>query len=149
MLEKIKKMYNSKPGFIIFGLLWIIHAGIIPIIIINSKYPLFRRSVGKLQFCGWALVALIITFLVLNTICNYIIKAFTTRYSFWTKCLKGFKKVILPLTILYLFLDVASRNISVIKYVLSAIIVSEAIAIIINPFPKWIVQHNVIGVEKQ
>ena len=143
MIEKIKKAYNSKPGFIISAISWLVLAGVLPIIFINTKYPLFKKVEGELKFCGWALIALLIAFACAYALCAYIIKAFSVKYRFWVKLLKGFQKVILPLAIVYLAMDVASKNIANIKYVLALTIISEIMAIIINPFPKWSYQHNV------
>ena len=108
----------------------------------HYKYHLFSKTNGDLKFTGWSLVALLILFIGLYALCSYIIDAYSVKYRTWVKLLKGFQRIILPLLILFFMCGLISNNIETIENLLLEIIISEAIAIIINPFPYFVYKHK-------
>ena len=121
---------------------WLFFAIILPIICINGKYHLFVKGDGNLKFTGWALVGLLILFIGLYALCSYIIDAYSVKYRTWVKLLKGFQRIILPLLILFFMCGIINSNIDKIENLLLEIIISESVAIIINPFPYFVYKHK-------
>lgn len=141
--DKIKAYFESNTGFSLLAIGWILFTLIIPILVINNNYHLWVKDDSGLRFTGWALVCILIAFVVIYAFISYIISAFSVKYRTWVKLLKGFKNIILPLILLYILSDIASENIITIKSCLWWIMISEAIGVIINPFPYWVYKHKV------
>lgn len=142
-MKKIKDYFNSNTGFSILALCWVALAVIAPIICINDKYKLFEKTDDRIKFTGWFLVILIIVFIGLYALCNYIISAYSTKWRYWIQILKGIQKIVLPLALFYLACDVANENIVNIKIITLEIILCESLAILINPFPHFVYTHKV------
>lgn len=133
---------KKESTFLCLAVGWLFFAMILPIIFINNKYHLFVKVDDGLKFTGWALVGLLILFIGLYALCSYVIDAYSVKYRTWVKLLKGFQRIILPLLILYFMCGVINNNIAKIENLLLEIIISEAIAIIINPFPYFVYKHK-------
>lgn len=141
--ELIKEFAKRESAFLCLATGWVLCAIIMPILVVNHKYHLFvKTEADTIRFTGWILVGAIILFAGLYVLCSYVIEAFSVKYRWWVKWLKGFQRIILPLGIMYVLTDVIADNIVDIQKVLWWIIFFEIIAIIINPFPKWIYQHK-------
>lgn len=141
--NQIKEFTKRESTFLCLAAGWFLFAIILPILAVNHKYHLFvKAEADTIRFTGWILVGLIILFAGLYALCSYIIEAYSVKYRWWVKWLKGFQRIILPLILMYLAADLIADNIADIKKILWWITLSEIIAIIINPFPKWIYQHK-------
>ena len=112
--------------------LYIIFSFILPIVIIYLQFDIYK--INKLTI--WGIICLLIASFGIYKITNYIIEAFGVK--FWTKCIKGFIGIIMPLLLILLFVDFASNNIELMRKVLVQIILSVSIGIMVNPFPVWI-----------
>ena len=139
---KLLDFWKKESTFCCLAVGWLFFAIILPIIFINNKDHLFVKSDDNLKFTGWALVALLILFIGLYALCSYIISAYSVKYRTWVKILKGFQRIILPLLILFFMCKIISNNIDTIENVILNITISEAIAIIINPFPYFVYKHK-------
>lgn len=140
--NKIIEFAKKESTFCCLMVGWLFFAIILPIIFINNKYPLFVKGNDGLKFTGWAIVGLLILFIGLYALCSYIIDAYSVKYRTWVKLLKGFQRIILPLLILFFMCKIISNNIDTIENVILNITISEAIAIIINPFPYFVYKHK-------
>lgn len=140
--KKIIDFWKKESTFCCLAIGWILCAIILPIIFINNKYHLFIKGDNELKFTGWAIVALLILFIGLYALCSYIIDAYSVKYRTWVKILKGFQRVILPLLILFFIVGIVNNNVEKLQDLLLEIIISEALAIIINPFPYFIYKHK-------
>ena len=140
--NKAIDVVKKESTFCCLAIGWLFFAIILPIIFINNKYHLFVKSDDNLKFTGWALVALLIIFIGLYALCNYIISAYSVKYRTWVKLLKGFQRILLPLLVLFFMCRIISSNIDTIENVIMNITISEAIAIIINPFPYFVYKHK-------
>lgn len=116
--------------------LWLTFAGLIPFTFIALRFKLFQK-ISKLQFGGWGVIAIIILALVAFTVIKYIKLAFSNRYSLIAQILTGFCKIIIPLLAFWAILISTRDNTMVMIKVMGVVIVSEAIAIPLNPLPKW------------
>jgi len=139
--NKLVDFAKRESTFLCLAVGWLFFAIILPIIFINNKYHLFVKE-DTLKFTGWALVALLILFIGLYALCSYIIDAYSVKYRTRVKLLKGFQRIILPLLILFFMCNIISNNIDTIETLLLEIIISEAVAIIINPFPYFVYKHK-------
>lgn len=140
--NKLIDFAKKESTFCCLAIGWILFAIILPIIFINNKYKLFVKTEDELRFTGWALVGLLILFIGLYALCSYIISAYSVKYRTWVKILKGFQRIILPLLLVFFMCGIINNNIERIQTLLLEIIISEAIAIIINPFPYFVYKHK-------
>lgn len=139
--NKAIEFAKKESTFCCLAIGWIVFAIILPIIFVNNKYHLFVKE-DELRFTGWAIVGLLILFIGLYALCSYIISAYSVKYRIWVKLLKGFQRIILPLLIMFFMCRIISDNIDTIENVILNITISEAIAIIINPFPYFVYKHK-------
>ena len=133
---------KRESTFLCLAVGWLFFAMILPIIFINNKYHLFVKTNDEVKFTGWALVGLLILFIGLYALCNYVIDAYSVKYRTWVKLLKGFQRIILPLLLLFFMCRIINTNIDKIETLILEIIISEALAIIINPFPYFVYKHK-------
>lgn len=139
--KKIIEFAKKESTFCCLAIGWLFFAVILPIIFINNKYHLFVKE-DELRFTGWAIVGLLILFIGLYALCSYVISAYSVKYRTWVKLLKGFQRILLPLILLFFVCGLINNNIDRIQTLLLEIIISEAIAIIINPFPYFVYKHK-------
>lgn len=139
--KKIIDFAKRESTFCCLMVGWFLFAVILPIIFINNKYHLFVKE-DELRFTGWAIVGLLILFIGLYALCSYVISAYSVKYRTWVKLLKGFQRILLPLILLFFVCGLINNNIDKIQTLLLEIIISEAIAIIINPFPYFVYKHK-------
>lgn len=140
--NKAIEFAKKESKFLCLAVGWLFFAMILPIIFINNKYHLFVKANDGLRFTGWGIVALLIGFIVIYVLLWYIVDAFSVKYRPIIKVIKGFQRVLLPLILLCIMCNIISNNIGTIENVLWNITISEAIAIIINPFPYFVYKHK-------
>lgn len=92
---------------------------------------------------------------VIITLIKYYISGLKTRYSRIKQVLEGFIKVIIPILILLglvIWFKVEAEWIlsqtNILIELLLVFLVSEGIAIVINPLPKWAFDNNVEGLSE-
>lgn len=137
-------MENEKKIFWTRFTLWVLFALIVPVAFLVWRFDLFRQ-VSKVSIGGWGLLAIIIVVVFFKTLLKYIKKGMP--YSLTRQVLDGLVKVIIPLSALYAVLFAMQNSINYFLQALSVLIVSEAIAIPINPMPKWVNDNKKEDVE--
>lgn len=135
-MESYKMTKEEKQNFIIRACMWVLFSCVIPVLFIGYRYDLFKKA-GELQLSGWGLIALVIVFVFCITFVKYI-KSGMTEWSMLKQVLNGVGKVIIPLMGLLCVIMAISSNIKYFEQALCCVIICEAIAIPINPFPQWI-----------
>ena len=126
----------NKKIFLVRILLWSLFSCVIPVGFIAWRYDLFDK-VGKVQLSGWGLIAIIIIFAFLYVLTKYIRAGFV-EWSMTKQIVDGVVKVLIPLGAL-LALCISLRNsLDIFIQALSCVLLSEVIAIPINPFPQWV-----------
>lgn len=121
--------------------IWAVLACFAPVAFIAWRYKLFSLSEGShLAISGWGFLAIVILFAFAIAVVRYL-KA-GLPYSMAVQCVDGFCKVILPLGALLLIVISIKDNIGYFEQALTAVIVCEAAAIPVNPFPKWVAQSK-------
>ena len=135
----LRKM--SKKEFWIRLGIWIVFAVVAPIGFLAWRYGLFTASDGvRVSLNGWGILAVII----IGFFLLYVIKEAKRGMpegSMFVQCLNGYG-LLIPLVLCVLILEAIKSNIGYLEQVLIVLIVCEAIAIPINPMPKWAVQNN-------
>lgn len=135
-----EKKLTPKQIFIIRMCFWVLFSLLIPVAFIIFRYDLFT-TVSHIQFGGWGMLAIIIIFVFLIVMGNYLKKG-QKKYSLLWQVLSGILKVTLPLVALYLILFNVKDSLDLFMQSLLVVIISETIAIPINPMPKWVADQN-------
>lgn len=130
---------KDKKIFIARVILFTIFACVLPFIYISLRYELFTK-VSKVQVGGWGCIAIIMVLIFVFYVAKMVKKGIP--YSMVTQCITGFCKVIVPLLMLYVFVYNIKESADLFLNVLLITIVCEAIAVPINPFPKWLEDHK-------
>ena len=127
---------HPKTTFFSRLVLWFICAAGLPFAFIAWRFDLFTR-VSAIQISGWGIVGIVIVALVILSAIKYIKIAMNAKYTLLGQILGGFCKVILPLIVFLLILKGLRDNIDMMIQVTGCVILCEAVAIPINPLPKW------------
>ena len=133
MTKEEKRIFITR--FIAFALF----GAILPFTFIAWRYEIFRAK--PMSLTGWGFIAIIIVAFFVLYVARALKKCFP--HTMMAQCIGGFCKVILPLGILLLMVDGIKDNIDAFIQALTITIVCEAIAIPINPLPKYIWEHNI------
>ena len=146
-LEQTKKKaeMSEKQLFWTRMALWLVFALVIPFTFICIKFNLFQTTTStSIKVGGWGMIAIIILFFTIRTILKYVIKG--TTYSMTKQIIEGVFKVVLPLVAIfflgYILLKTFQEGMNQFLTVMGVLIVSETVAIPINPFPKWLSDHK-------
>lgn len=137
-LEKASEWSNNHPR-VVFWLrfcFWALFACVLPFIFIVWRFKLFQ-PITQIQIGGWGIIAIIIVAVFALAIIRYIRLALSAKYSFIAQCLTGLCKVILPLVVVWVVVYSIKSNVDLFLQVMGVVIACEAIAIPINPLPKW------------
>lgn len=144
--KKVKKKLTpsqEQKVLILRFFFFTIFALVLPVLFIGWRYQLFGR-VNKMSLSGWGVIVLLIIIFFVRYVAKMVKRA--EPYSMFNQIVTGFKKIILPLFILFILLNTIKGNIDLFIQALQVTIISEAIAIPINPLPKWAHDH---GIEQQ
>lgn len=117
---------------------------IAPVTYLILRYNLFQTT-SKLQIGLWGVVVIFIVFFVLKALISFYLEGMKTKYSYLKQIVSGFSKVLFPLFVLLVILVLIKDNTVLLIESTSVIIGCEAIAIMINPLPKWAFDNNVEG----
>lgn len=131
-----KKM-SPRTRFWVLFTLWTIFACVVPVCFIAWRYQLFQR-VGDIQLSGWGMLAIVIIGFFAICVCKYVRTALSIKWSMVGQCVNGTAKVLLPLLALLLLLKSIESSVSLFIQVVGVVTVCEAIAIPLNPFPKYV-----------
>ena len=130
--------------FTIQLILWLVFVAVIPICAIVDKYDLVKN--GALKYTGWGIIVGVILFVVIMVMLGYVLKLL--KWSMTKQVLTGTMIVLVPLIFLFILTDLITKNIENIKYILIVSIISEGIAIPINPFPKMVYEKNLKDIKE-
>lgn len=129
----------NKKEFWFKFVLWIVFVAVVPIIAIIDKYDMIKNK--PLKYTGWGIIVISIIAITLLVILGYVLKLM--KWSMWKQIVSGIRNVLVPIGVLFVLSGLIANNIENIKYILVVSFISEAIAIPINPFPKWIYEKNI------
>lgn len=132
---------NAKAIFIARLSAFVIFSTILPACFVMWRYGIFTNGEVKLNLAGWGLICSIIVFVVARYVMGQL-KA-VMPWSLFSQVVTGFMNVILPLLLVYFALTSMRDSMDLLIQCVLAIALSEAVAIVVNPFPQWRHDHNV------
>ena len=127
---------HPKTTFWTRFVLWAIFSIGLPLIFIFWRFDLFK-TVAKTQISGWEIIVIILIAAFVFTVIRYVKLAFSGRYSLMGQILGGVCKIIVPLLAFLAVLNSVKNSIEMMIQVMGCITICEAIAIPLNPLPKW------------
>jgi hypothetical protein len=127
---------KDKKIFALRVFLWSLFSCIIPVCFIGWRYSLFSK-VGKIQLSGWGLIAIIIVFVFVYVLTKYIRAGFV-EWSMLKQVIDGVIKIVIPLGALLAICLGLRNSLDCFIQSLSCVILSEVVAIPLNPFPEWV-----------
>lgn len=137
-----KDELKEKKVFIARTILFTIFGCVLPFVFIAWRFDIFSSG-GKVSLTGWGFIGIIIVFFFVMY-CLKILKN-SIPFSMTYQILNGLIKVILPLLLVYVVVNALEENLRQFKQCLFIVIGCESIAIVVNPFPKYM--HDK-GIEK-
>jgi len=143
---------NEKKQFWIKMIMFLLFSLILPCIYLTIRFNLFAQTT-TIKITLWAIILIAIIITTCVVMLKYWLAGMKAKYSLLKQIVMGLIKVILPLTIILLGaiyfrgrIDVIAVNIKVFIEALIVIICCEAVAIVVNPLPKWAFENNVEGI---
>ena len=139
----------EKKEFITRLILFLLFSLVVPISYISIRCQLWTQ---KTTISFWFILLVIIVIGVVAVLIKYYLDGMKTKYSMVKQILTGVIRVILPIGIVLLLAiwykgraEWIVNHTNLFIEIVSIILVSEAIAIVVNPLPKWAFENNVDG----
>lgn len=132
---------------------WFLTGCVAPIIVFATKFGLFKStyimtdSLGNqitqksYALNGWGIISCFIIGYTMISVMKEVIKSYQ-GYSLTKQVLEGILKSIIPLMIAYGICYFLHDTIEQIMFCLAIVIITRAIAIPLNPLPKWRFEKN-------
>lgn len=127
---------KERKIFMVRAILWALFSCAIPVGFIGWRYDLFRQA-GSLQLSGWGLIGTIIIIIFLYVVVKYVRAGFV-EWSLTKQIIDGVVKIILPIGAILAVTISIRNNLDVFIQSVSCALISEVIAIPLNPFPEWV-----------
>lgn len=131
--QKKKKEFWSKFA------LYVLFGAILPCMFLTWRFNLFGKA-SKVQIGGWGLLAIL--FLGIFFAKTVKIVRMGLPYSLATQVLEGVVKVLIPLFIAIMAAYYLKNAMTQLVQFLCVTFVCEAVAIVVNPLPKWLHEHQ-------
>ena len=144
LTEEEKQAKKEKKIFIARIILFCLFGCAIPFVFIGWRYDIFRvqQDVSpRVSLTGWGFLALIIVFFFVKYCLNVLKQSIP--YSMTYQIISGFVKVLLPLIMIYVAVNGIKNNVNLFQQALLITIISEAVAIVVNPFPKYMHEKGI------
>lgn len=136
----------SKKVFVLRAIFFTLFACIIPFVFIAWRYSIFSvKENPRISLTGWGFVGVIIVFFFIRYLIMVIKKSIP--HSLLAQVVNGFIKVLMPLILVYVVIGALESGLYLFKQALVITIISEAIAIVINPFPQYMYEKGIEDVE--
>lgn len=130
----------EKKIFLARLILFTIFACVLPFSFIAWRYHIFT-TLNSVSLSGWGIIAIVIALAFIVYVARMLKRGMP--YSMLTQCIGGLLKVTLPLVILYVVVNAIKNQSEIFLQALLVVIISETIAIPINPFPKWLNDNQI------
>lgn len=130
----------EKKIFLARLILFTIFACVLPFSFIAWRYHIFT-TLNSVSLSGWGIIAIVIALAFIVYVARMLKRGMP--YSMLTQCIGGLLKVTLPLIILYVVVNAIKNQSEIFLQALLVVIISETIAIPINPFPKWLNDNQI------
>jgi Na+/proline symporter len=130
----------EKKLFLARLILFTIFACVLPFSFIAWRYHIFT-TLNSVSLSGWGIIAIVIALVFIVYVARMLKRGMP--YSMLTQCIGGLLKVTLPLILLYVVVNAIKNQSEIFLQALLVVIISETIAIPINPFPKWLNDNQI------
>ena len=130
----------EKKIFLARLILFTIFACVLPFSFIAWRYHIFT-TLNSVSLSGWGIIAIVIALVFIVYVARMLKRGMP--YSMLTQCIGGLLKVTLPLILLYVVVNAIKNQSEIFLQALLVVIISETIAIPINPFPKWLNDNQI------
>lgn len=130
---------SDKKWFVLRVILWNIFGWVVPIAFIIYRFNLFQK-VSQINLNGGIILCAIIFFIFLIVLLSYIIKS--KKYSYMKQILKGVIFLIIPLALVFICLYYARNMVDRLLQVVGCLLISETIAICVNPMEAWTYEQS-------
>lgn len=126
----------SKKEFWIRTSVWVVFALLVPLGFICWRYNLFV-TINNVSFSGGGILGVVLLIIFLHVLFKYI-NSGMVGFSYTKQILNGVAKLIVPLVSVLLVVIAVRNSLDYFIQALGVTIISETIAIPVNPFPKWV-----------
>lgn len=116
-------------------LAYLVFAIVIPVGFLIWRFKLFSK-ISTISIGGWGIIAIIIVAATFVSMLKYIKKGLP--FSFFTQCITGVIKIIIPLVVTLLIINTLKDSITELMQFLVVYIACQCVAIPVNPFPQWV-----------
>ena len=130
----------EKKIFLARLILFTIFACVLPFSFIAWRYHIFT-TLNSISLSGWGIIAIVIALVFIVYVARMLKRGMP--YSMLTQRIGGLLKVTLPLVLLYVVVNAIKNQSEIFLQALLVVIISETIAIPINPFPKWLNDNQI------
>ena len=137
--EKKKLDIDSPQVFWTRFILWVVFSLVIPILFVNYRYGLFSKISG-IALSGWGTLVGIIVFVFCCVFLRYILHSKT--YAFYKQIIKGCLYLVAPCCFVLWVLYCSRNTIDQLIQVLACCTLSWAVAICVNPMPRWVYMQS-------
>lgn len=144
-----KKIDKNKLLFWSRFCIYVLFGFVAPIVFLAIRFELFK-TISKVSIGGWELIIFLLVFIFLITLIKYVKKGLP--YSILTQVLNGITKVIIPLVVVLLIVNAfksSTDKLEALSQFMVFLIACEVVAIVANPFPKWIHDNHLEQQEHQ
>lgn len=136
--ETEAKTMSKKEFWIRFGI-WFALAVLAPLGYIFFSYDIFV-SAGSKKLSGWGIIAVCFACVMLMSIIHSAKKGMPNG-SMPKQCLDGYT-LLLPILFIILLIEITKDKIQSFEEFLIFMVICEAVAVPINPMPKWAAENN-------
>lgn len=124
---------------------WIAFMVVAPVVFICVRYHVFTSQDLNFRLTGWGIIALIIVAISVASILKEVVSCLP-RGSMIRQCIVGYIKIS-PILFIALIIGAIKDYAEAFEQTLVFVFVCEAIAIPLNPLPKWAQDHGISLVE--
>lgn len=135
--EETEQKAKERKKFIARAAAWAMFSCVLPVVFIGWRYDLFGKKASSLSLTGWGMFAIIIITVFVYVVVKYIRAGFPD-WSMAKQIISGIIKVLLPIGAILALCAGIRVNMDYFIQALSCVLICEAIAIPINPFPEWV-----------
>lgn len=139
-MEETERKMTKAEFWIRFGV-WLALAVVAPIVYLAVSYGLFTFHEESTSLSGWGVLALVFAVSMLLYIINQAKKGMPSG-SMAKQCIDGYMALI-PVFAFILLLQVIKTNVEGFQRFLIFMIICEAVAVPVNPIPKWAMQNHI------
>ena len=143
--KKEKKEMNPKAVFITRLVATFMFAVVGPITYILARFKPFDYSEHlSIGFAG--IVAIIIFGVAVCVLIKYYLAGMKAKFNMTKQILEGIYRILVPIAAALAICYVARTYINQLIEIFAVLIPFEAVAIVVNPLPKWAFENNVDGI---